>query len=395
MSARPQTSAELGKSHDRHRRVRKIALTAGVALGALVLAAGCKPVAGKPAPHPPHLPTTTTIVPAPTSAPTDSTEPTTTTTSAPPTTTVSSATPPVSTTVKPRPTSTGTAPVPPPSGSLPANTVPAVGQVGYRGDRAKLKVVDGPGSAPPGTTWNSGALRFSGNVTLDGYYIKGGIEYNGKGTLTIRNSVIEGNHNSWSPILGNSGHVDVRDSTITYKDDQWPGDKWGNGAIHGDATVTVIRCDISGTPDGIQNGPGNSQIEQSYIHDLLRAGTYPNNTHNDGIQSYGGPNTVIKYNRIDISADGKAYDGTHQNGAVFIMSSDDGPTSGLQVVGNYLAGGGYILRIGASAKGAVVTDNRFGTTAGGFGEVFVDAGAQIASWVNNLSSSNKMINQPR
>lgn len=388
MSARHHTSAELGKRHGRLRRVRDIALTAGLALGALVLASGCKPVAGKPAPPVPTLPTSSTI-PAPTSAPT-STE--TTTTSAPPSTTASSASPTASSTIKPttaKPTATQ------PGGPPPGNgTAPAPGTVGYRGDRAKLKVVDGPGSAPPGTTWNSGALRFRGNVTLDGVYVKGGIEYNGGGTLTIKNSVIEGNHNSWSPLLGNSGHINVSDTTITYKDDQWPGDKWGNGAIHGDATVTVVRCDISGTPDGIQNGPGNSTIEQNYIHDLLRAGTYPNNTHNDGIQSYGGPNTVIRYNRIDISADGKSYDGTHQNAAVFIMEGDAGQTTGLQIVGNYLAGGGYIMRVGASARGAIITDNKFGTTAGGWGEALIDKGATIAAWSNNVSSSNKQINKP-
>ncbi|WP_146108269.1 right-handed parallel beta-helix repeat-containing protein [Actinokineospora auranticolor] len=335
--------------------------------------------------------TTTTVPPAPTEAP-PSTE---TPTSAPPTS-ASSTQQSASSTIKPTATKP-TAQQPPAPGGPPANgSAPQPGQVGFRGDRAALKVVDGPGSAPPGTTWNSGALRFGGgNVTLDGVYVKGGIEYNGKGTLTIRNSVIEGNHNSWAPLLGNSGHIDVRDTTITYKDDQWPGKEWGNGAIHGDATVTVIRCDISGTPDGIQNGPGNSTIEQNYIHDMLRAGTYPNNTHNDGIQSYGGPNTVIRYNRIDISADGKAYDGTHQNAAVFIMTSDGSPTSGLQIVGNYLAGGGYIVRIGASARGAIMTDNKFGTTAGGFGEFTVDDGATFTSWNNNVSSANKQLNQPK
>ncbi|MGQ0839385.1 right-handed parallel beta-helix repeat-containing protein [Actinokineospora sp.] len=282
----------------------------------------------------------------------------------------------------------------PPGGALAPGVVPQPGQVGFRGNRANLKVVDGPGSAPPGTQWNTGALRFGGgDVTLDGVYVKGGIEYNGRGTLTIRNSVIEGNHFSWAPLLGNSGHIDVRDTTITYKDSQWPGRQWGNGAIHGDSTVTIIRCDISGTPDGIQNGPGNSIIEQNHIHDMLRSGTYPNNTHNDGIQNYGGANLSIKYNRIDISADGKAYDGTHQNGAVFIMPSSGSPSKNLQVVGNYLAGGGYILRLGAPMSGAVVTDNRFGTTAGGWGEVLLDGGG-ILRWANNLDVNGRAISQP-
>ncbi|HVK24938.1 MAG TPA: hypothetical protein VM677_26565, partial [Actinokineospora sp.] len=282
---------------------------------------------------------------------------------------------------------------PPPAGAPAPGAAPQPGQVGFRGDASKLRVVDGNSPAPAGTRWNSGALRFGGgDVTLDGVYVKGGVEYSGTGTLTIRNSIIEGNHFSWTTLLAGSGHVDVRDTTITYKDTQWPGPQWGNGAIGGDGTVTVIRCDISGTPDGIQNGPGNSTIEQNYIHGMLRSGTYPNNTHNDGIQAWGGHNLVIRYNRIDISADGKAYDGTHQNGAVFIMS--DGPASGLQVVGNYLAGGGYILRIGESQRGAIVKNNQFGTTAGGFGEVHVDNPASIAEWSNNKSVSGNLIPRP-
>ncbi|CRK60315.1 hypothetical protein [Alloactinosynnema sp. L-07] len=359
-------------------------------MGAIVLTAGCKPMAGKPAPDLPTPSTTITIDPVPSTAPTTTAAPTTTSSStAAPTTTV-------------QPTATGTVsspkpqPVPqpaPPGGAVAAGTVPQPGQVGFRGDATKLKIVDGPGNAPAGTRWNTGALRFSGNVTLDGVHVKGGIEYNGGGTLTIRNSIIEGNHFSWAPLLGNSGHIDVRDTTITYKDSQWPGPQWGNGAIHGDATVTVIRCDISGTPDGIQNGPGNSTIEQNYIHGMLRAGAYPNNTHNDGIQNYGGANLSIKYNRIDISADGKAYDGTHQNAAVFIMPDGSSPSKNLQVVGNYLAGGGYILRLGSPMSGTIVTGNRFGTTAGGWGEVLLDNGG-ISQWANNVSASGAQVPQP-
>ncbi|SDC92491.1 right-handed parallel beta-helix repeat-containing protein [Actinokineospora iranica] len=370
----------------RRRAAARVALAAGAIA---VLVAGCKPLAGKPIPPLPTLPTmTTTIAPAPTSAPT--TTMTTATTSAPPSTTVSSAEPAASSSVKPPAVATPRLV----SDALAPGVVPQPGQVGYRGDRAKLKVVDGPATAPPGTQWNSGALRFGGgDVTLENVHVKGGIEYSGTGTLTIRNSVIEGNHLSWSPLLGNSGHIDVRDTTITYTDPQWPGPQWGNGAIHGDATVTVIRCDISGTPDGIQNGPGNSTIEQNHIHDMLRAGDYPNNTHNDGIQNYGGPNLSIKHNRIDISADGKAYDGTHQNAAVFIMPSDGYASTNLQIVGNYLSGGGYILRLGAPMSGAVITDNRFGLTTGGWGEVLLDAGG-IARWVDNLSATGNQLSPP-
>lgn len=362
-------------------RPRALASTALVAGAALLSVAACQPRAGKPAPDLPRPPTTaSTTHPA-------STPPPTTAAAAPP-----SLASPSTVTATATINHSSTAALSP--GGLPAGQVPLPGQVGFRGDPAALKVVDGPASAPPGTQWNSGALRFAGgDVTLEGVHVKGGIEYSGTGTLTIRDSIIEGDHRSWSPIMGNSGHIDVRDTTITYRDAEWPGPQWGNGAIHGDATVTVIRCDISGTPDGIQNGPGKSRIEQNHIHDLLLAGTYPHNTHNDGIQNYGGPDLLIKHNRIDISKDGQAYDGSHQNAAVFIMPSDGHPSKNLRITGNHLSGGGYTLRLGIPMTNAVITDNEFGPTTGGWGVVLTDGG-QITQWSNNTNADGKPIPRP-
>lgn len=274
--------------------------------------------------------------------------------------------------------------------------MPSAGQVGFRGDPGSLTVIDGPGKGPSGTTWNSGVLQVTGNdVTLDKVFVKGGVTFQGSGTLTVKDSIIEGNRSAQSAVLGMKGHLDIQDSTIRWKAGEGgPQDQWGNGAIHGDSTMTILRNDISGTPDGIQNGPGRSRIEQNYIHDLARIGSYPNNTHNDGIQSYGGPDLSIRYNRIDIEGpDGVAYDGTHQNGAVFVQPSGNS-SQNLQVVGNFLAGGGYIVRLEGPMSGAVVTDNKFGPTTGGWGEVLVDKGVGIAQWSGNLAASGKPVDQP-
>jgi hypothetical protein len=289
---------------------------------------------------------------------------------------------------------TGTAEPPPGAqATLAPGRVPAPGQVGFRGDPATLKVVDGPSSAPPGTVWNTGALRFGGgDVTLDGVFVKGGVEYSGLGTLSIRNSVIEGNRNVYAPVMGVSGHVDVRDTTIRWQAGDPGPDGWGNGGVHGDARITVIRCDISGTPDGIQTGANGSRIEQNYIHDLAMFGTYPDNSHNDGIQSYGGRNVVIANNRIDIrDKQGKAYDGTHQNAALFFMPSEGWPLVDVQIVGNYLAGGGYTLRLGSPTTGAVVTGNSFGPITGGWSELLIE-GAQLARWADNTATDGRPLN---
>jgi hypothetical protein len=284
----------------------------------------------------------------------------------------------------------------PSGGSVAPGAVPDAGQVGFLGDPASLQVIDGANKGPAGTSWNSGVLQVTGNdVVLDKVFVKGGVTFQGSGTLTIKNSIIEGNHSAQSAVLGMKGHLDIQDSTIRWKaGDGGPQAQWGNGAIHGDSTMTLLRNDISGTPDGIQNGPGRSTIEQNYIHDLARIGTYPNNTHNDGIQSYGGPDLVIRYNRIDIEGpDGVAYDGTHQNGAVFVQPSG-GSSTNLQVVGNFLAGGGFILRLEGPMSGAVLTDNKFGPTTGGWGEVLADKGIGIAAWSGNVSAAGKPVPQP-
>lgn len=329
---------------------------------------------------------------APTSDPTTSNASTSSSSAAP---SSSSVTPTTSTTTPPKATGGPVKPPAPPGGAPAPGTVPAPGSVGFRGDAAALKVIDGPGNAPAGTKWNAGQLQvLSNDLVLDRVSVRGGITFQGGGTLTIRNSIVEGNRSSQSVVLGLKGHLDISDSTLRWKAGDVPGTTWGNGAVHGDSTMTLRRNDISGTPDGIQNGPGRSTIEQNWIHDLARLGSYPNNTHNDGIQSYGGPDLVIRHNRIDIEGpDGVAYDGTHQNGAIFVQPGGGG-ASNLQVIGNFLAGGGYIMRLEGPISGAVVNDNRFGPTNGGWGEVLVDKGVGIASWANNLSNEGKPVNRP-
>ena len=292
----------------------------------------------------------------------------------------------------------GAAPAPPPPPPAPAppdtgvapNTIPSPGQVGFRGDRGQLRVVNSAASAPAGTTWRGTYLQIDGSgVVLDWVYVQGGIDYYGTGTLTIRNSVIEARGGTWSVILGrnSAGTLDISDSTIVWPANlAAPGPSWGNGAVHGDSKMILVRNDISGTPDGVQQGLGNSRFEQNYIHDMRREGSYPNNTHNDGIQLYGGPGVQVRYNHIELNG----YDGTHQNAALF-LSDDGNGFSSPQIIGNYLSGGGFQLRLEDGVNGAVVVGNRFGPIAGGFGEFLVDDGASVARWEDNRSSTGALL----
>lgn len=275
--------------------------------------------------------------------------------------------------------------------------VPEPGEVGFRGDPAALAVIDGPASAPPGTRWSDGVLSVTGaDVVLDRVYVRGGIDVAGTGTLTIRDSIVEATPAAHATVLARGGHLDIRDSTLRRRGGA-PGPGWGTGVVHGDATMTILRCDLSGSPDGVQNAAGRSVLEQNHIHDLAMLGSSAADaTHNDGVQSYGGPDLAIRYNRIDLrDARGRAYDGLHQNAAVFVQPGASHPSTGLQLVGNSLAGGGYTLRLEAPVTGAVVTGNRFGPTTGGFGDVLVDpAGVRIARWADNTDAAGRELAHP-
>lgn len=271
--------------------------------------------------------------------------------------------------------------------------VPQPGEVGFTGDRSSLTVIDSASNAPDGTTWSNGTLRVDdANVTLNRVWVKGSVDYYGAGTLTIRDSLIEANGSSWAVVWGRSaaGTLNISDSTV-----RWPaavpapGPTWGTGAVNGESSMFLLRNDISGTVDGIQQSSGNSVFQQNYIHDLRMFGTYPNNSHNDGLQLYGGPNVAVLYNYIELNG----YDGDHQNAAVFL--SDDGPGfTAPQIIGNYLSGGGFTLRLEQGVADAVVTDNRFGPVAGGFGSVALAVGATLVQWSDNTTVDGEPVAEP-
>lgn len=277
-------------------------------------------------------------------------------------------------------------------------TYPDRGTVGYRGTLADLHVIDSRSTAPPGTSWNSdyNFLQVDADdLTIEGAYVKGGIDFYGGGTLTVRNSIIEGGYGSFFVILARTegSGVDIRDSTLRWRAGSTPNAQIGNGAIQIQATVRMIalRNDISGTPDGIQLAGGGSRIERNWIHDLAVLGQYPDNTHNDGIQMYDGDDVVIADNRIEIG-----FNGTHQNAAIFVQPGDGNTVRRLRVVGNYLQGGGYTFRLERPVTtGAVVRGNVFGElTSGAFGFVSVTEGAVIADWSGNLQADGTVIHAP-
>jgi len=257
-----------------------------------------------------------------------------------------------------------------------------VNSVGFLGNEDDLTMIDSPESAPPGTIWEdeSGYLRVNiDDIVLDGVNVAGGVDFYGSGTLTIRNSIIEGGNGGWQTIMlrDTGNRLELSDSTLRWNPAQVqePGSGPGSIQITGRHSMRIVRNDISGMPDGIQASGDDITITDNWIHDLAVLGTGPESTHNDGIQLYeGSSNIQFARNRIEIgSVEG------HSNGAVFIA----GASTGI-VADNFLDGGGYSLRISEGTWS--VTGNEFGPN-----HLFSQAAienVELSQWVNNTDAES-------
>lgn len=273
------------------------------------------------------------------------------------------------------------------------STDPSLASVGFRGDASSLQVIDSSSTAPAGSRWAAGYLEVTArDLTLDGVFVRGGVDFLGGGTLTIRNSIVEGGYGSWLMVVARTGGatLDVRDSTLRWR--EGAANSVGSGALQILASavrIISVRNDISGTADGIQIAGDGSRVEQTWIHDLAAVGAYPNNTHNDGVQIYNGRDLVIANNRIEIG-----FDGVHQNAALFFQPGAGNAIPGAQIYGNYLEGGGFTLRLEGATTGTIVRDNVFGPLGTGWGHAHADDGATIAAWESNTTTTSSPVSKP-
>ncbi len=289
------------------------------------------------------------------------------------------------------PTTTVTPVVSPPTASQPVsdsppqpvnNTAvfPGRGGVGYIGDPAALTVVESVATAPAGTSWDDSRKVLNVNspdLILDHLFIRGGVDVYGGGTTTLSNSIVEYGAGDEMGILmrGGSGALVMTDTTIR----RAPGTtaSVGNGRggvqISGGHSMTLLRNDISGLPDGMQLAGDNLLVAWNWIHDLAMVGSYPNNTHNDGIQLYSGSNITIANNRIEIGATAP-----YSNGALFFQGSGIG---NVRIESNYLDGGGFPMRFETgtvSVINNVIGPNRL------YGNKLVGPAATVVEWRDNL-----------
>jgi hypothetical protein len=231
------------------------------------------------------------------------------------------------------------------------------------------------------------------DLILDGVLLKGSVDFLGQGTLTIRNSIIEGGWGSPFVVLGRTtgATIDVRDCTLRWRAGTSPDPGSGIGAIQIAASVKIIalRNDISGAPDGIQTAGDDTLIQQNWIHDLGLTGAYPNNSHNEAVFVHQGARVQVLDNRFEVG-----WDGTHQTAALFFQPGQGDSITRPTVSGNFLSGGGYTLRFEGSTSTAVVKGNVFEQLPHQFGDVSVTEGATVSEWSDNRHVDGSAVPPP-
>ncbi len=125
--------------------------------------------------------------------------------------------------------------------------------------------------------------------------------------------------------------------------------------------VTLLRMNIHGAVDGVK-AYDNTTIQDSYIHDLARFASDPNQnggpTHNDAVQTYeGNEHITLRHNTFTLS---------NQDNATYQVTQDGGKKStDLHIESNWLDGGGCTLNFSHNGgptpmTGIYVVNNRFG-----------------------------------
>lgn len=216
-----------------------------------------------------------------------------------------------------------------------------------------------PGATTTGVPAGVNLQAYTGpaRITTEGTVIDGALITEplvitaGAHNVTIRNSVVRAQ--SFFLVLNDEGATNLRiiDSELD-----------GLGFADNDSAVagrnyTLTRVNIHGTSDGVKLG-SNVTIQESYIHDLA---IFPG-SHNDGIQSLGSDNVVIRRNTVIVP----------QGATSAIMLSTESASSmrDIKIDNNLLGGGTYTVYGGyqhgvddlSRVSGIVISNNRITTS---------------------------------
>lgn len=278
---------------------------------------------------------TVTVSPSPTASPTPSASPT----ASPRPTASPSPTASPTPSASPRPTASPSptaSPTPSPTPSPSPSDFPGAGNTGVPAGTT-LTAYTGPSRiTTPGTVIDSKIITTPIVITA------------GAHDVTIKNSVIRAS--AFFLVLNDEGarNLQIIDSELDGLDNT------GNDAAVGGRNYTLTRVNIHSTMDGLKIGD-NVTVQDSYIHDLVTT----RDSHNDGIQSLGSTNVVIRHNTILVPGGSTS--------AIILSTGSASAMRNILIDGNLLGGGAY-------------------TVYGGY-----QAGVDVLSRVSDITISNNHI----
>lgn len=241
------------------------------------------------------------------------------------------------------------------------------GTVGFLGVEGDLDVV----------TDTSVITRGPG--TYEGVYFNRGLYLSGAGAYVFRDCIIEGTDLSWLILaydanLGGSSTILLEDTTLRWKAGDTLSSE-GQGAIVNlgvSLTLSVVRCDISEKADGLQVA-GTVTVTDCYVHDLVWAGTPPDNTHNDGLQMFGGTLDLTGC-YFDVGAQTP-----YSNSCAFFQGAE---ITSVLAEHNYFNGGGYSYYVQNGDH--TVRYNTFGPDRLYGTHTFEGGGWSLVEWSGNV-----------
>jgi len=248
-----------------------------------------------------------------------------------------------------------TDPPAPPPGNGPGGGWPGKSNTGVPAG-VSTRVVDGPGSTPPGTSWSGIMMTVVGDGTvLDSLDIRGLVRVEGK-NVVIKNCLITGRQVSSSNALlfvAGSGSVKVSDTEIYAKEPS----VYIDGVIG--QNFTLDRVNIHTVIDSVKITGDNVTIRGSWLHGNLHYVNDPAQggpSHDDNVQVQRGTNITLSGNTME-SSHNAALQVTQDMGAVGTLVADN----------NLVSGGGCSFNLADKGKGALrgvtLRSNRFTRTS--------------------------------
>ncbi len=315
-------------------------------------------------------------------------------------------------------------PPPPPSGVPVVGSYVLPGQVGYLGSLSGLTVYDST-HLPPGCNWDaSEGFVCSGTLTFDHAYFRSGIYWDSDGTLTIKNSIIEGGTPNgvgkyFVRAFNTNCTVSIEDSTI-----RWSTAPYNyarptatiaaantHSAVEANCRQKMYRNDIRDADSAFLAYRDDDAYVQNYYHDVrrIRQGDEAV-THNDAVFLGDGDRILIQQNYFDLGYDGDKgngcggnYGGSQSAGLFWQLQPGSVKIDATKVYANFLSSGGTTLA-NEDGTNLDVQNNTFDDTSYFdcnsvnrkpiFGLTSVQSGSSIKTWSGNVGTSGATVPKP-